>query len=314
MNKKSKNINLQKAKNTKNDEFYTQLKDIEREVINYKDQLKNKVIYCNCDNSEWSNFYKYFKDNFKDLGIKELISTYYEEGNITYKTIFNGIEENKTALIGNGDFRSNECLEILKASDVVITNPPFSLFREYIALLMKHNKKFIVIGAKGAIAYKKIFSLVKDNKIWLGVNKNNGTMCFSTNIDGTDLKSVPAYWYSNIDHHKKHEFLDLEDNYYHSSLYPKYVNHNSIEVGKISKIPCDYDGLMGVPITIFQHYNPEQFEIVGISDTLAKPMKDIAVEGSYTKGGKKFYIDNNDGTYRRMYSRVVIRLRNPIKK
>ena len=276
MSNKPKNKNLQKAKNTKNDEFYTQLSDIEKELKHYKNQLKDKIIYCNCDNPEWSNFWKYFKDNFEELGIKELVATYYEEDKITYKTIYDGKETNKIKLNGNGDFRSSECIEILKTSDIVITNPPFSLFREYIAQLMEYDKQFLVLGNMNAITYKEIFPLLKDNKIWLGLTNPKE---FKT-PNGTIQKFGNIGWYTNIDHEKRHIMipLDLGHKYYgYENQYPKYDNYDAINVDKISNIPCDYTGVVGVPISYMDKYCPEQFEIIKFRK--GNDGKDLRIEG-----------------------------------
>lgn len=278
INKKSNNKNLQKAKNAKNDEFYTQLEDIEREVKNYKDQLKDKVIYCNCDNPEWSNFWKYFKDNFKDLGIKKLISTYYEEGKITYKTIYDGKDIVKTKLKGDGDFRSDECLEILKTSDVVITNPPFSLFREFIDVLIENNKEFIIIGSQNAITYKETFNYMKNNKLWLGYS----AVREFKKPDGTVQKFGNICWFTNLKTIKRKNILSL-NNKYSRDKYPKYDNFDAINVNKITEIPYDYNGIMGVPITFMDKYNPKQFKIVGNEYTLNIP------KGRGYVNGKKIY-------------------------
>lgn len=306
----SENSNLNAAKKAKNDEFYTQYMDIEKELYYYKEHLNNKIIYCNCDNPSWSNFYRYFRVNFFRLGLKKLVSSYYNSVSKSFYSVYDGKEEIIYKLKGNGDFRSNECKELLKEADIVVSNPPFSLFREYVAQLIEYEKKFLIIGAKGALVYKEIFPLMKETKIWLGVNKNKGTMSFFINNKRTEKKEVPSYWYTNLEHYQLHNNLNIYNNFYDKSKYPKYVNFDAIEVSKLDSIPCDYDGLMGVPITIFQYYNPKQFEIIGISDTLANPIKDYAIEGTYVKGGKKFYLNNNDGTFKRMYSRVVIKRNN----
>ena len=229
-----KNRNLNKAKQQKNDEFYTQYKDVKEEVERYADQLKGKIIFCNCDNPEQSNFYKYFYDNFDILGLKELISS-------------------------NADFRSEESIKMLKDCDIVITNPPFSLFREYIAQLMEYDKKFLVIGSYNAITYKEVFGFIKENKIWLGVSPRS--MNFKKSDGSIDV--VNASWFTNLDNRKRHEDLILYKKYTPEE-YPTYENYNAINVNVTKDIPCDYNGNMGVPITFMDKYNPEQFEIIGL--------------------------------------------------
>jgi len=247
------NKNLHKAKKVKNDEFYTQLIDIEKELTHYKEQLIDKIIYCNCD-GERSNFIKYFKDNFKELGIKKLLTS-------------------------SCDFRSSESIELLKECDIVITNPPFSLFREYISQLIEYNKKFLIIGNLNAINYKEVFKLIKPNKLWLGFTNFNEGMYFEVQEDfiysntykferereGKKVSRVPGVcWFSNIPHKKINEKLILHKKY-NEKEYPKYDNYDAIEVSKVKDIPVDYDGLMGVPITFLDKYNPNQFEIIDLN-------------------------------------------------
>ena len=251
-----RNKNLRKAKKEKNDEFYTQLTDIKKELSNYKEQFKDKVVFCNCDNPEYSNFWKYFKLNFKHLGLKKLISTHYEEEKPSYKLEYDGKNIVKTPLSQNGDFRSPEAIEILKKADIVVTNPPFSLFREYMAQLIEYEKKFLIIGNKNAVTYKEVFPLLKDNRIWFGYSSRN--MKFLT--PENKLKAINARWFTNLDVKKRHEKIILYKEY-NSDKYPKYDNYNAINVNKVADIPKDYDGVMGVPITFMDKYNPEQFEI-----------------------------------------------------
>ena len=244
-----KNRNLNKAKQQKNDEFYTQYKDVKKEVERYADQLKGKIIFCNCDNPEQSNFYKYFYDNFDILGLKELISS-------------------------NADFRSEESIKMLKDCDIVITNPPFSLFREYIAQLMEYDKKFLIIGNNNAITYKEIFTYIKANRLWLGYTSNK-TMGFQLGDDydkwnyikdNKKYGNVPAIsWFTNLDNEKRHINLvrDVLYKKYTPAEYPKYDNFNAINVDKTKDIPLDYFGVIGVPITYFDKHNPDQFEIIG---------------------------------------------------
>lgn len=267
------NANLHKAKDTKNDEFYTRLEDISKELMHYKQHFKDKIVLCNCDDPTWSAFWKYFHLNFSALGLKKLISTYYDKTEPTYKMEYEGGNDNnievgvKTPLEGNGDFRNQECLELLDEADIVVTNPPFSLFREYVAVLMEHGKKFIIIGSKNAITYKEFFPLLKDDKVWIGCNNVHEF----AQPDGTFKKFGNIGWYTNLDITKRHEDLILWQRYYNNngeplsdaeSRYPHYDNYDAINVDRVQDIPCDYFGVMGVPITFLDKYNPEQFEIV----------------------------------------------------
>lgn len=254
----SNNINLSNANKIKNDEFYTKYEDIENEIQYYKKHFENKIIYCNCDNPEKSNFWKYFKDNFKKLKLKQLISTHYIKDKKSYKLEFDGITFIKTKLKGNGDFRSNECIEILKEVDVIVTNPPFSLFREYIDQLNNYNKKFLIVGNQNSITYKNVFPLLKDDKVWIGYNHIKEFI----KQDGSIQKFGNICWFTNLDINKKYDLIPLTRKY-NSKDYPKYDNYNAINVGKISEIPCDYYEPMGVPISFMDKYNPNQFEILG---------------------------------------------------
>lgn len=259
----SDNKNLHKANKEKNDEFYTMLSDIEAELQHYEHHFKDKVVYCNCDNPEWSNFWKYFKDNFKRLGLKRLIATYYDNDNQVYRTdLINDTknELNRFPLKGNGDFRSQECIDILKEADIVVTNPPFSLFREYVGQLMEHEKKFLIIGSQNAIVYKNFFPYIKNNKIWMGYNN------VKQFIDEKKLikKFGNICWYTNLEIEKRNKPIDLVKKY-NSIDYPKYDNYDAININKIKDIPCDYYDVMGVPISLLEKYAPEQFEIVGIA-------------------------------------------------
>ena len=276
----SNNSNLRKAKKTKNDEFYTQLPDIENELRHYRDHFKGKVVYCNCDDARESNFFKYFSINFEFLGLKKLIATGYKkdgrgvllvyEGDKNGNKVVDDEEVTVTELEGDGDFRSPECVKLLDEADVVVTNPPFSLFREYVAQLVEHGKKFLIIGNMNALTYKEIFPLIKANKIWVGHNFNK-TMEFRLDEsyekwneirDGFKYGKVPAIsWYTNLDMKKRHEKLVLTEKY-DPAKYPKYDNYDAINVDKTVDIPKDYDGAMGVPITFLDKYNPEQFEII----------------------------------------------------
>lgn len=291
----AKNANLHNAKSAKNDEFYTQLTDIEKELKHYKQHFNGKVVYCNCDDARESNFFKFFSLSFEHLGLKKLICTGYKaegkgvaliyEGDKNGNHMVDAEEINVVELEGDGDFRSAECIEYLKEADIVVTNPPFSLFREYVAQLMEYDKKFLIIGNNNAITYKEIFPYIKDNKLWLGVNSNK-TMEFAMPDsyekwnridDGVKIGKVPAIsWYTNLDHNKRNLPIDLYKTY-SPEYYPKYDNYDAIEVSKTCEIPMDYDGVMGVPITFLDKYNPNQFEIVKFRK--GDDDKDLSVNG-----------------------------------
>lgn len=261
------NKNLSAAKRNKNDEFYTQLNDIENELKHYREHFKNKIIYCNCDDPTWSNFYKYFQKNFDFLKLKKVISTHFDKNKTTYKLEYNGNKTKKTALKGNGDFRSDESINLLKEADIIVTNPPFSLFREYVAQLSIYDKKFLIIGNITAISYVAIFKLIKENKIWLGYTQPKEFIC-KYKIEKEIMYPIEKkkfgniMWFTNLDHSKKHEEIILYRNY-DSNEYLKYDNYNAINVDKTKDIPADYYDPMGVPITFLDKYNPEQFEILG---------------------------------------------------
>ena len=279
------NSSLHAAKQAKNDEFYTQLTDIERELRHYKDYFNDKVVLCNCDDPEWSNFYKYFSLNFARLGLKKLITTHYSlGGKPAYALEFSG--EGKPPQVlplkGDGDFRSEEAIELLKQADVVVTNPPFSLFREYVEQLVAYNKQFLIIGNKNAITYKEVFTLIQRNKLWVGAMPMGRDMLFGlpdeaakkmmeTGKEGSNYRVIagkvygraPSIWFTNIDNRKRHEEITPYRAYTgNESKYPKYDNYDAIEVCKVVDIPLDYPGCMGVPITFLDKYNPEQFAIV----------------------------------------------------
>lgn len=288
----AKNLNLAAAKKAKNDEFYTQLTDIEQELAHYQDQLWGKVIFCNCDDPTWSNFWRYFHLNFTHLGLKRLISTHYDPEKPTYKLEYiGGDDENleagvRTELKQNGDFRSPECVKLLKDCDIVVTNPPFSLFREYINQLMHYDKKFIVIGNMNAITYKEIFPLIKNNQMWVGTNVKGGSRRGNSLLfpvpddfeskslvmfDGKRCAQVSAWWFTNVDLAKRHEPLTLFRRYADDpGKYPKYDNYDAINVNKTVDIPEDYFGPMGVPISFLDKYCPEQFEILGTTESEGK--------------------------------------------
>lgn len=244
-------------------EFYTQLIDIKKELKHYKNHFVNKTVFCNCNDSEESNFWKYFSLNFDKLKLKKLIATRFEKEKSSYRLEMyrdeNGLHTDKKALKQNGDFRSPECVELLKEADIVITNPPFSLFREYVAQLMEYNKQFLIIGNKNAITYKEIFPLLKNNDIWLGYENVKEFK----QPDGTIKKFGNIGWFTNLDISKKHEDIILYRTY-NTTDYPKYDNYDAINVNKVSEIPVDYSGIMGVPITFMDKYNPEQFRVIGL--------------------------------------------------
>ena len=300
MEKKSLNNNLKKAKSGKNDEFYTELTDIEKELKHYKEHFKDKVVFCNCDDPRISNFFHHFSYKFESLGLKKLITTCYknQESNLfskhkSEKAIYleyNGDKNGNRVpdaeeigivdLKGDGDFRSHESIELLKQADIVVTNPPFSLFREFVAQLIEHDKKFLIIGNQNNLTYKEIFKLVKENKIWTGVD-NGGTKWFKVPdhyeietetrikvIDGQKYFSMGSvYWFTNLDNKKRHIDLILHNKYYgNEHEFPKYDNYDAINVNKVADIPIDFIGVMGVPITFIDKYNPEQFEIISSND------------------------------------------------
>ena len=264
---------LHAAKRAKKDEFYTQLPTIEKELYHYRHHFKDKIVFLNCDDPDYSNFWKYFSLNFDFFGLKRLISTHYNENEPSYK--IEKYEENgrvltvTTPLMGNGDFRSEESIDLLKMSDIIVTNPPFSLFREYVAQLFEHDKKFIIMGNNNAITYKEIFPLIKENKMWLGNNSNFNCEFevgegyrYTREENGKKFGRVKSIsWFTNLEIKKRHEELLLYREY-DPKKYPKYTNCDAINVDKVSDIPKDYNGLMGVPITFLGCYNPEQFEII----------------------------------------------------
>ena len=291
MAKQSSNKTLRKASKSKNDEFYTQLSDIENELRHYKDHFRDKVVYCNCDDPRVSNFFHYFSYNFEHLGLKKLIATCYKNqdadlfstneseqavyleytGDKNGNSIPDANEIGVKPLQGDGDFRSLESIELLKQADIVVTNPPFSLFREYVTQLIEYKKRFIVIGNLNAITYKEVFGLIKENKIWLGASLDGRNIWFRIpntyekyhKIENGNKYAFVAstIWFTNLDHKKRHEKLILHKKF-SSDEYPKYDNYDAINVNKTKDIPYDYDGNIGVPITFLNKFNPEQFEII----------------------------------------------------
>ncbi|MBE7535423.1 MAG: modification methylase [Anaerolineales bacterium] len=331
---KAQNKSLGKARNSKKDEFYTQLSDIERELKHYKSHFKGKVVYCNCDDPRVSNFFHYFSYNFEKLGLKRIITTCYKNKNMelfskndSEQAIYleyvgdkngNAVPDPKEigikALKGDGDFRSKESIELLKNADIVVTNPPFSLFREYVAQLIEHDKKFLIIGNHNAITYKEIFNLLQENKIWLGYMHPEKFIVPDDyeqrehrswrDENGVNWRSLGnACWFTNLDISKRHEELILYKPY-NPNEYPKFDNYDAINIDKVKDIPMDYDGVMGVPITFMEKYNPEQFEIVGL---IAGNIKGMA--GIKSSSGK-------DGPYingKLKYGRILVRNRKPIQ-
>ena len=360
-------LGLSAAKSAKKDEFYTQMTDIERELQHYWMHFRDKVVLCNCDDPYESNFFKYFALRFNQLGLKKLICTCYDgspvagtqlslfsldaEGNekkTAYKVEITEVQDINgdgavdltdveslikndhnvlSVLKGNGDFRSQECIELLKQADIVVTNPPFSLFREYVAQLVEYDKKFLIIGNINVVTYKEVFPLIRDNKMWLGPSITSGDRKFNVPEDyplnaagcGIDsdgkryIRVKGVRWFTNLDHNKRHEELDLVCRYT-SEEYPKYDNYNAINIGKTVDIPYDYDGYMGVPITFLDKYNPDQFEIIwqACGNTRASAPSDILKELQY-----KAHPEDRGGCGvikgKRQYARVIIRNKNPKK-
>ena len=324
MAKKSINSNLHNAKDSKEDEFYTKLEDIQKEVKFYRNHFENKVVYCNCDDPRVSNFFHYFSYNFEKLGLKKLIATCYKNQEIDLfsnndceKAIYLEYDGDKNknnipdleeigikSLMGDGDFRSKESIELLEKADIVVTNPPFSLFREYIDQLMKHNKKFLIIGSQNAVTMKDIFKYIKENKLWVGYN--TGDMEFKVpshyaeretrfrkDEHGNKWRSLGNIcWYTNLETTKRNDKIILYKEY-NIDDYPKYDNYDAINVNKVSEIPKDYKGYMGVPITFIDKYNPNQFEIIGIDRVLV---------AEATGKVSRFRINNKE-----LFARIVIK-------
>ena len=330
MAKKAANLNLRKASTAKKDEFYTQLSDIERELKHYKKHFKDKVIYCNCDDPRVSNFFHYFSYNFEKLGLKKLITTCYKNQNadlfsqnnsesailLEYTGDKNGNnipdpeEIGIIHLKGDGDFRSQESIEILKQADIIVTNPPFSLFREYVAQLDEYDKNFIIVGHQNAIAYKEIFKLIKEDKLWLGYGFKGGAAHFINNhyedyATAGDHKEgmirvSGVVWFTNLDITKRHEELILFKKYSEKE-YPKYDHYDAINVNKTNEIPMDYKGLMGVPLTFLNKYSIDQFEIV---DGLNR----YSILDGPTNQTRGKYMSQVNG--KPIYVRIVIRNKN----
>ena len=309
------NTNLHKARKARQDEFYTRLEDIEKELQHYPGAFRDKVVYLNTDDPKHSQFWAFFADNFATLGLEQLIATHYTPGaassTVTVKTRTGTIAY---SIEGDGDFRSAECIEFLKESDIVVTNPPFSLFREFVAQLIEHEKKFVILGNMNAITYKDIWPLIQNGKLWLGVEKPK-RFAIPDGVEGKNVVEVDGVrfqlfgntlWFTNLDHRKRHEDLDLI-RYYEGNeeAYPRYDNYDAIEVSRTKDIPADYEGVMGVPITFLDKHNPEQFEIVGQSRMVAEV---IEVDG---KRISDLVYRKPDGSLKYPYMRVMIRNLNP---
>ena len=359
-----KNAELNAAKMNKQDEFYTQLTDIEKELRHYKQHFRGKTILCNCDDPFESNFFKYFVLNFNRLELKKLIATCYagspianqqlslfdiiektpENKNKPYKAVVTSVydktgddsvdmldvaelfksgENELTELKGNGDFRSPECLALLDEADIVVTNPPFSIFRDYVSNLLSHNKAFVIVGNMNALKYKEMFPLLKGNKIWLGHKTLSGGMDMIVPDKVFDAGKVKKYymnekgekivnvmgvcWFTNLDIKKRHEEMILVKRYA-PEFYPLYVNYDGIDVASVSDIPCDYSGNMGVPITVMEHFNPNQFELIGTST--GELGASIGVTQNYRGRTDVAYIDKK-GKHKCPYQRFIIRNKHP---
>lgn len=348
--KVSGNSPLKKANAAKNDEFYTQLTDIENELKHYKQHFKGKTVFCNCDDPRISNFFKYFSLNFETLGLKKLITTCYKSQDMNHfskndsekaiKLEYDGDKNNNKVpdpneigiihLESDGDFRSQECIEILKQADIVCTNPPFSLFREYVEQLMKYKKKFLIIGTWNAVAYKEIFKLLMKNDVWIGFNTNRNFSGFivphnysspkeETHIDENGNKIIFTghnCWFTNLDIKKRHEDLMLFKKY-NKTEYPKYYNYNAINVNKTKEIPTNFKGKMGVPISFMDKYNPDQFEIIGLAAD-KREIHDVNIQGKpvyLDKQHKKFVgmVLKEKNKLQTTYSRIIIKHKRKTK-
>ena len=335
------NKNLNAAKEAKKDEFYTQLEDINNELRHYREHFRGKTVLCNCDDPRISNFFTYFAYNFEFLGLKRLITTCYKKQDAdlfsqhqSEKAVYLIYEGDKNGnnipdpeeigihpLKGDGDFRSRECIELLKQADIVVTNPPFSLFREYVAQLIEYDKKFIIIGNKNAIHYKEIFPFIKSNEIWVGCTPMSQDLLFEWPkemqeealaggkngsqfriLNGKVFGRSPSIWFTNLDIKKRHEKLIMYK-HYTPEEYPKYDNYDAIDVKKVEDIPMDYDGVMGVPDTFLDKFNPNQFEIIGLGSG------DLAKQAGVIKNyrGRTDLAYTIGTTHKCPYSRLLIR-------
>jgi Adenine-specific methyltransferase EcoRI len=333
--KSAKQKSLGSAKAAKLDEFYTQLADIERELKNYRQHFKGKVVYLNCDDPRESQFFHYFSYNFEKLGLKKLIAACYMsqdvdlfssgdsaqaiyleyEGDKNHNRVPDPDEIGIKNFTGDGDFRSAESIKLLEEADIVVTNPPFSLFREYVAQLMEHDKKFIILGNMNAVAYKEVWAYIKSNKLWLGVTRaGTGQMWFRIKDDapiktgqrvdenGFRYQTIGnSAWFTNLDHAKRHEELTLFKTY-DPENYPSYDNFDAIEVAKAADIPVDYTGVMGVPITFLGRYNPEQFEILGTDESDFPPTTKYKAKSKVVNGVRVPSNTGSGGAYIRAES------------
>lgn len=326
------NKSLHAANRAKQDEFYTQLPDIEKELKHYRKHFRGKTVYCNCDDPTISKFFRYFELNFTRLGLKKLITTCYKNRQTDLfskhdtkvaaglEYLGNGTEITEFQLKEDGDFRSRECIELLKQADIVVTNPPFSLFREYIAQLVEYNKKFVVIGNKNAITYKEIFPLIKGGKLWIGNTPMSQDLLFDVPeqyaeelrktkkpgsaykiVDGDVKARSQSVWFTNLDHKKRHEDLILYKKY-SPDEYPKYDNYDAINVNKTDHIPVDYAGEMGVPISFLDKHNPDQFDIVGFDYEIKQGLLPELVDKNWAGKLDRGYING-----KRIYARIIIR-------
>ena len=332
MNKETQHSNLRTAKKVKKDEFYTQLTDISKEMKHYKSHFKDKVVYCNCDDPRVSNFFHFFSYNFEKLGLKKLITTCYKSqsmdlfsGNDSEQAIYLEYTGDKNRnlvpdpeeigiveLKGDGDFRSEESIELLKQADIVVTNPPFSLFREFISQLDEYGKKFIIIGNVNAITYKETFRLIKENNLWLGPSIHSGDREFgvpddyplkaaSSRIDENGNKFIRVKgvrWFTNLDYKERHEDLILYKKYT-SEEFPTYDNYDAININKTKDIPMDYKGVMGVPITFLDKYNPDQFDILGLSASAGYDEEIVGIPFTGVKDARPLV--NGKVTYARIF-------------
>jgi len=318
MSKTLLNRNLHAAKSSKKDEYYTQLADIERELKYYKAHFKGKVVYCNCDDPRISNFFHYFSYNFKKLGLKKLITTCYKSinpelfsKNDSERAIYSEYDGSKQGgnvpdineigiihLQNDGDFRSAESVELLNQADIVVTNPPFSLFREYVAQLMEYDKKFIIIGNINAVSYKECFEAIKENKMWLGYN----CVRHFVQPDGTMYETARTYWYTNLDIAKRHEYIILYKTYFGNEKdYPTYDNYDAINVDRTQDIPIDFTGVIGVPITFLDKYNAAQFEILGMAASAGYSPEIVGIPFKGDKDARPLVNGKN------IYARVFIK-------
>lgn len=306
------NESLQRAKSAKNDEFYTQLPDIEKELKHYRRHFAGKTVYCNCDDPSRSAFWEYFHVNFTGLGLKRLVSTHYTEGRASYKTEYAGGDDKDagagivTPLSGDGDFRSAECLAVMDACDIIVTNPPFSLFREFVQALTGCGKQFLILGNMNAVTYKEVFPLVRDGRIWYGASIHGGDREFcipascaavsrSLRTDGQGNRYVRVNgvrWFTNLDHACRHERLALSRKYTPAE-YPEYDNYRAVNVSRTADIPAGYGGVMGVPVSFLDRHCPEQFTILGATESEGRGFSGGLFKGGRTTqplvGGKRVY-------------------------